>query len=102
LKADEVFAGVHGYLCLELWGKDKELRGFVKPQFFTRSGEEIALPSEFEKAIAAVTGGTACVGCSHVHTLACLCRRRYDHRLLTAPVMWRRRWKRTAVRAMPS
>jgi hypothetical protein len=67
LKADEVFAGVHGYLCLELWGKDKELRGFVKPQFFTRSGEEIAMPSEFEEAIAAVTGGTACVGCSHAH-----------------------------------
>jgi hypothetical protein len=67
LKADEVFAGVHGYLCLELWGKDKDLSGFVKPQFFTRSGEAIPLPSEFEEAIAAVTGGTACVGCSHPH-----------------------------------
>ena len=67
LKADEVFAGVHGYLALELWGKDKDLRGFVKPQFFTRSGEEIPLPLEFEAAIIAVTQGTACVGCSHPH-----------------------------------
>jgi len=67
LKADEVFAGVHGYLSLELWRKDKELRGFVKPQFFTRSGEEVPLPPEFEEAVAAVTGGTACVGCSYPH-----------------------------------
>jgi hypothetical protein len=67
LKADEVFAGVHGYLSLELWGKDKDLSGFVKPQFFTRSGEEIPLPSQFEGAIAAVTRGAACVGCSHPH-----------------------------------
>ena len=67
LKADEVFAGVHGYLALELWSKDKELRGFVKPQFFTRSGEDIALPPEFEAAITAATHGATCVGCSHPH-----------------------------------
>jgi hypothetical protein len=67
LKADEVFAGVHGYLALEIWSKDKELRGFVKPQFFTRSGEDIALPPEFEAAITAATHGATCVGCSHPH-----------------------------------
>jgi hypothetical protein len=67
LEANEVFAGVHGYLALELWGKDKDLNGFVKPQFFTRSGEEIPLPSEFEGAIIAVTRGTSCIGCLHPH-----------------------------------
>jgi hypothetical protein len=67
LQADEVFTGVHGYLSLELWGKDKELSGFVKPQFFTRSGEEIPLPVEFEGAVAAVTRGVCCIGCSHPH-----------------------------------
>jgi hypothetical protein len=67
LKADEVFTGVHGYLALELWGKDKDLGGFVKPQFFTRSGEEIALPSAFDAAITAATHGTACIGCRHPH-----------------------------------
>jgi hypothetical protein len=67
LKAEDIFAGVHGYLALELWGKDKDLSGFVKPQFFTKSGEEIPLPSGFEAAIAAVTCGTACVGCRHPH-----------------------------------
>ena len=67
LKADEVFSGVHGYLSLELWGKDKELNGFVKPQFFTRSGEEIPLPPKFKEAVAAVTRGTVCIGCSHPH-----------------------------------
>lgn len=67
LNVDEIFAGVHGYLPLELWGKDKDLSGFVKPQFFTKSGEEIPLPLEFDSAISAVTCGTACVGCRHAH-----------------------------------
>ena len=35
LEAEEVFRGEHGYLALELWGKDKDLRGCVRPQFFT-------------------------------------------------------------------
>ena len=44
LEAEELFRGEHGYLALELWGKDKDLSGCVRPQFFTRSGEEIELP----------------------------------------------------------
>jgi hypothetical protein len=67
LHAEEIFRGECGYLPLELWGKEKELRGFVKPQFFTRSGEEIPTPEEFEGAVKAVTAGVACAGCSHPH-----------------------------------
>src|ERR1035438_8856460 len=46
LRAEELFRGAQGYLALELWGKDKDLSGCVRPQFFTRSGEEIELRSE--------------------------------------------------------
>jgi hypothetical protein len=62
-----MFRAKHGYLALELWGKDKELAGCVRPQFFTRSGEEVELPSGFDEAVKAATRGVNCVGCSHPH-----------------------------------
>ena len=55
LHAEELFRGAQGYLALELWGKDKDLSGCVRPQFFTRSGEEIELPAGFAEAVKAVT-----------------------------------------------
>ena len=67
LEAEEVFRGEHGYLALELWGKDKDLRGCVRPQFFTRSGEEIELPFRFDEAVKAATSGANCVACPHPH-----------------------------------
>ncbi len=67
LLAEELFRGERGYLSLELWSKEKDLRGVVRPQFFTRSGEDIAVPEEFEPAVKAVTAGVTCLGCSHPH-----------------------------------
>jgi hypothetical protein len=67
LRAEELFRGVQGYLALELWGKDKDLSGCVRPQFFTRAGEEIELPNGFADAVKAVTSGATCVNCSHPH-----------------------------------
>ena len=67
LEAEEVFRAKQGYLALELWGRDKELTGCVRPQFFTRSGEEVELPSGFDEAVKAVTRGANCVACSHPH-----------------------------------
>src|ERR1700676_5395999 len=67
LEAEEVFRGEHGYLALELWGKDKEVTGCVRPQFFTRSGEEIELPSGFDEAVKAATRGVNLLVCSHPH-----------------------------------
>ena len=67
LHADEIFHGERGYLPLELWGKEKELSGFVKPQFFSRSGEDIPIPQEFESGVKAATSGVCCIGCSHPH-----------------------------------
>src|SRR5580658_5057017 len=67
LHAEELFRGAHGYLALELWGKDKDLGGCVRPQFFTRSGEEIELPVGFGDVVKAVTSGVTCPNCSHPH-----------------------------------
>ena len=33
-----VFVGRHGYLSLELWGRDREAAGEIAPEFFTHSG----------------------------------------------------------------
>ena len=67
LVAEELFRGERGYLSLELWSKEKDLRGAVRPQFFTKSGEDIAVPEDFEAAVKAATAGVTCVGCSHPH-----------------------------------
>jgi len=64
LLAEEVFRGANGYLGLELWGKDKALAGTVLPQFFTRAGEEIAIPAEFVPAAKALTSAVNSIGCT--------------------------------------
>ena len=69
LIAEEVFRGTNGYLGLELWGKDKALSGSVMPQFFARSGEEIAVPEAFVPATQALTAAVNCVGCTRSHYL---------------------------------
>jgi hypothetical protein len=69
LMAEEVFRGSNGYLGLELWGKDKALSGSVMPQFFARSGEEIAVPEAFAPATQALTAAVNCVGCTSSHYL---------------------------------
>ena len=39
----------------------------MRPQFFTRAGEEIELPNGYADAVKAVTSGATCVNCSHPH-----------------------------------
>jgi hypothetical protein len=69
LLAEEVFRGTNGYLGLELTGKDKALSGSVLPQFFSRAGEEIAIPAGFVPAAKALTAAVNCVGCASSHYL---------------------------------
>ena len=96
LKADELFAGVHGYLSLELWGKDKDLSGFVKPQFFTRSGEEIRCLQNLKERLPRLPAGRH-ASAVRIHTIpGCLCRRRRRLLPLRMPV---RDQKRTPVSA---
>ena len=71
LESQTLFRGVHGYLELELelWGKDKESAGSVVPAFYSRGGERLEVPAEFEAVTRAVTKAAACCGCSHCHYL---------------------------------
>src|SRR5271157_2109934 len=69
LESQVLFRGVHGYLALELWGKDKESRGTVASAFYSRGGELIEVPAKFRAVTQAVTNAVNCCPCSHCHYL---------------------------------
>jgi hypothetical protein len=69
LESHTLFRGVHGYLELELWGKDKESAGSVIPAFYSRGGEPLEVPAKFEAVTQAVTKAVSCYPCSHCHYL---------------------------------
>lgn len=70
LESSILFYGRRGSLEMELWGKDSEFSGAVSPVFYTRSGEIVALPDNFQHAVAQLTAAVCCVGCRHCHLLA--------------------------------
>ena len=60
---------LEGYLALDLAKEHKERRGSVMPTFYSRAGEAIAVPIQFEAVLKAVAGGANCVACVHSHYL---------------------------------
>jgi len=69
LESQILFRGVHGYLDLELWEKDKESAGSVVSAFYSRGGERLEVPAKFEAVTRAITKAVTCCGCSHCHYL---------------------------------
>lgn len=69
LESSILFYGRRGSLELELWGKDAGFRGAVCPVFYSRSGEVLAIPKEFQDAASRVSAAVCCVGCRHCHLL---------------------------------
>lgn len=65
-----LFYGRRGSLELELWGKDGAFRGTVCPVFYTRAGEDVTFPENFQDAVARITGTVCCLGCRHCHILS--------------------------------
>lgn len=55
--------GRHGYLSLELWGRDCEAAGEIAPEFFTQSGERHEIPARFSAAVRATTKGVTSLAC---------------------------------------
>jgi len=54
---------------MDLWGNDVAFRGAVSPVFYTRAGESVALPEDFQRAVARITAAVCCLGCRHCHLL---------------------------------
>ena len=65
-----LFRGVNGLVDLDLLRTGGDLAGrLVMPEFWSRSGELLAVPAVFAAALGAATKGVSCVGCSHSHYL---------------------------------
>ena len=63
-----LFRGTDGSLPADLWQEEhKALRGELTPVFYSRAGELIDLPEQFETAIRKMTAAICCVGCRHTH-----------------------------------
>lgn len=69
LESSILFFGRRGSLEMELWGKDVTLRGSVCPVFYTRAGECVVLPNDFQDAATRITSAVCCLGCRHCHLL---------------------------------
>src|ERR1035438_653156 len=52
-----------------LWGQDGAFRGTVCPVFYTRAGERVVLPNDFQDAATRITSAVCCLGCRHCHLL---------------------------------
>lgn len=64
-----LFRGVNGLVDQKPSANRSVLGEPLVPFFWSRSGEEIAVPPVFAEAIAAATRGSNCLGCSHPHFL---------------------------------
>ncbi len=69
LESSVLFYGRRGSLEMELWGKDAAYRGTVCPVFYTRAGERVVLPNDFQDAAARTSSAVCCLGCRHSHLL---------------------------------
>ena len=69
LESSILFYGRRGSLEMELWGNDVAFRGAVSPVFYSRGGERVVLPDDFQEAAARITSAVCCLGCRHCHLL---------------------------------
>src|SRR5260370_4123249 len=63
LESSILFYGRRGSLEMELWGNDVAFSGTVCPVFYTRAGERIVLPNDFQDAATRITSALCCLGC---------------------------------------
>lgn len=66
--SEVILRGRDGTLPVDLWKREHQpLRGKVAPVFYSRAGEVLKLPEQFEWAIRKLASFTCCLGCKHVH-----------------------------------
>lgn len=69
LATEILFRGIHGWLELDLCGKNKAQAGSVLPAFYSLAGEAAGIPERFQPLVRATTKGVNCRGCTHAHYL---------------------------------
>jgi hypothetical protein len=69
LQSATIFHAEEGYLSAELSKRRRDQRETEIPRFYSRAGEPLAVPLQFESAMRAATSGVLCLGCKHSHYL---------------------------------
>ena len=65
-----LYRGVNGLLDVDALGKQLQRIEWEVPQFWSRGGEQHAIPAPFAAAVRAASKGATCLGCTHAHYLA--------------------------------
>ena len=69
IESSLLFRGVNGFMELKRSSNESDSSGSPVPRFWSRSGEELPIPSMFGEGVAAAAHGANCIGCSHAHFL---------------------------------
>lgn len=69
LQSTTIFHAQEGYLPADLVKRRRDQKEIETPRFYSRSGEPLPVPCQFESVIKAITLAVLCVGCKHSHYL---------------------------------
>jgi len=69
LASSLIFHGRRGTLEMDLWNEEARFRGAVCPVFYSRSGEVVEIPQEFQHTAMLLTAAACCTSCYHCHLL---------------------------------
>lgn len=69
LQSTTIFRAEEGYLPVDLAKRRRDQKESEMPRFYSRAGEPLPVPGQFESVIRAVTSGVLCLGCKHSHYL---------------------------------
>lgn len=69
IESSLLFQGVNGFMNSMLSSNASDSSASRAPSFWSRSGEELAIPSVFGEGVAEAAAGANCIGCSHAHFL---------------------------------
>ena len=69
LQSTTIFHAEEGYLPADLAKHGRDHRAIATPAFYSRAGESLAVPGQFEAVLKAVVVAVRCSGCTHSHFL---------------------------------
>jgi len=83
LRSVRIFHALEGYLPADAGKAGQNQKESQIPAFYSRAGEPLAAPAQFEAVVKAASAGANCVGCKHPHYL------RAPENLSSVPIIFR-------------
>ncbi|TAM79615.1 MAG: hypothetical protein EPN47_17590 [Acidobacteria bacterium] len=69
LERTTIFHAEEGFLAADLAKRGRSQKEIVTPTFYSRAGEPLMVPNQFEAVMKAVTAAVLCFRCTHSHYL---------------------------------